>query len=130
VAPVPIPRLRPLLTRKGVVVTAHVENPVPNSIVGHLLQLGEGHQVAIYTRRGAFWVAEFTDGESELLNAGTFFRFHARTLRYSSGCHAVALEPHVLEKIERLHQRREARDARIRDASLAVMHRSCVAAGA
>jgi hypothetical protein len=108
-------------------VNTHFENAVPNSIDGHLLQLGEQHEVAIYTRDGVCWVAEFRDGRSELLNADTFFRFHANALRYSNRRHAAALEsaraltPEVLERIERLHQQLEAHDARIRDASVAVV---------
>jgi hypothetical protein len=106
---------------------AHFENALPNCIDGHLLQLGEGHEVAIYTRDGVFWVAEFTDGHSELLNAATFFRFHAGALRYSNRRHAAALEsaaaltPEVLERIERLHQQLDAQDARILSATVAVV---------
>jgi hypothetical protein len=105
----------------------HFETAVPNSIDGHLLQLGEGHEVAIYTREGVFWVAEFRDGRSELLNAATFFRFHAGALRYCNRSHAAAhesaktLTPEVLERIERLHQQLEAHEARILDARIAVV---------
>jgi hypothetical protein len=105
----------------------HFEKAVPKSIDGHLLQLGEGYEVAIYTREGVFWVAEFRDGRSELLDASTFFRFHAGALRYSNRRHAAALEsargltPEVLDRIERLHQQLEADDARILGASVAVV---------
>jgi hypothetical protein len=105
----------------------HFEKAVPNSIDGHLLQLGEGYEVAIYTREGVFWVAEFRDGRSELLDASTFFRFHAGALRYSNRRHAAALEsargltPEVLDRIERLHQQLEADDARILGAGVAVV---------
>jgi hypothetical protein len=106
---------------------AHFENAVPNSIDGHLLQLGEGHEVAIYTRDGMCWVAEFKDGRGELFNAGTFFRFHAGVLRYSHRPYAVAcasatvLTPEALERIERLHQQLEARDARMLGAGMAIV---------
>ena len=106
---------------------AHSETAVPNFIDGHLLQLGEGHEVVIYTRDGRFWVAEFKDGRDELLNAATFFRFHAGVLRYSNRRYApalasaMALTPEVLERIERLHQQFEAHDARILGASVAVV---------
>lgn len=105
----------------------HFENAAPNSIDGHLLQLGDGHEVAIYTRDGVFWVAEFRDGRSELHDASSFFRFHAGSLRYSIRRHAAvvesaaALTPEVLERIERLHRQLNAHDARIIDASMAVV---------
>jgi hypothetical protein len=105
----------------------HFEKAVPNSIDGHLLQLGAGYEVAIYTRDGVFWVAEFRDGRSELLDASAFFRFHAGALRYSNRRHAAALEsargltPEVLDRIERLHQQLEADNARILGASVAVV---------
>lgn len=108
---------------------AHFENAVPNSIDGHVLQLAEGHEIAIYTRDGVFWVAEFKDGRGELFNAGTFFRFHAAALRYSNRAYALAsasstaVTAEVLERIERLHQQLEARDARMLDASMALVAR-------
>lgn len=106
---------------------AHFENAVPNSIDGHLLKLGRAHEIAIYTRGGTCWVAEFKDGRSELFDAGTFFRFHAEALRYFNRPHAMArasataLTPEVLERIERLHQRLEALDARIIGVGAAVV---------
>lgn len=105
----------------------HFDNAVRNSIDGHLLQLGERHAVAIYRRDGVPWVAEFRDGGSELLDPATFFRSHFGTLRYSGRRHAAALEsaraltPEVLERIERLHQQFEARDASMQDACGAVL---------
>jgi hypothetical protein len=105
---------------------AHFE-AVPNSIDGHLLQLGEGHEVAIYTRDGVFWVTEFRDGGSELLDAATFFRFHAGVLRYSIRRRATAFEcataltPEVLERLELLHRQLEAQDAKILDTARAVV---------
>ena len=89
--------------------------------------MGEGHEVAIYTRDGAFWVAEFKDGRGELLNAATFFRFHAGVLRYRNRRHAATLEsamtltPELLERIEGLHQQFDAHNARILDVSVAVV---------
>lgn len=106
---------------------AHLERAVPNSIEGHLLQLGEGHKIAIYTRHGMFWVAEFKSERVELFNAGTFFRFHAAPLRYSKRLCALASESdtaltaQVLESIEQLHQQREARDTKMLGAAMALV---------
>ena len=103
------------------------ENAVTNCIDGHLLQMGEGHEIAIYTRDGVFWVAEFREGRSELHNGTTFFQFHAGALRYSKKPYALArasateLTPEVLDRIERLHQQLDAQDARILGASVAVV---------
>ena len=106
---------------------ARPESAVSNSIDGHLLQLGEGHNVATYTRDGMFWVAEFKGGRGELFKADTFFRFHAGALRYSKRPHALAsasrtaLTADLLERIERLHQELEIQDARMLGAGMALV---------
>ncbi len=105
----------------------HLEGSLPHRIAGRLLQMGERHAVATYTRDGALWVAEFRDGGSELHDPATFFHFHAGPLRYSSRRRAAALEssialtPEVLERIERLHQQFEACDATMLDACVGVL---------
>ena len=50
---------------------------VSNTTEGRLLRLGEGHEVAIYRRDGVCWPAEFRHGRGELIDAASWFRFHA-----------------------------------------------------
>jgi hypothetical protein len=106
---------------------ANPETSLPNAAAGQLLHLGERHLVAIYTREGVCWVAEFRDGRGELIDPATFFHFHTGALRYSHGrraaalASATALTPEVLEKIERLHQSSNARDDKMLNVSVAVV---------
>lgn len=80
------------------------------AISGSVLQLDERHKVAIYQRQGVCWVADFQDGAGRLVDAASWFRFHAGALRYSHGRRAAALgssapiSPELAEQIERLHQ--------------------------
>jgi hypothetical protein len=50
-----------------------------SSIQGQLLRLSARRQVAIYRREDALWVADFIDGEGELMDANTWFRFNCGT---------------------------------------------------
>jgi hypothetical protein len=87
------------------------------SINGHTIVLGAGHSVAIYKRKGEFYVAEFLDGCGELAYADTWFRFHAGALRCYNGRAALRrsmpLTPEMMQKIERLHAESEARQERM-----------------
>lgn len=106
---------------------ARLESAVPNSIDGYLLQLGDGHKLAIYTRDAMSWVAEFKGGRVELFKADTFFRFHAGALRYSRRPYALAsvsrtaLTAELLKRIERLHQEQEIQDASMLGAGMALV---------
>jgi hypothetical protein len=88
---------------------AHFENAGPNSIDGQLLRLGEGHEVAIYTRDCVFWAAEFIDGQGELIDANTWFGFKCGSLANSHALRRKALESAIplsadlVERIEGLH---------------------------
>jgi hypothetical protein len=105
----------------------YTANQFANPVHGQLLRLSAQHEIAIYLRDGASWVAEFTDGRGELMDAATWFRFHIGTLRYSHGLRAAALKSataltqEVLEKIERLHRQAEARDSKVLTGGLAVL---------
>jgi hypothetical protein len=105
----------------------NAENDFSDTVRGHLLHLGERHQVAIYARNGMRWVAEFREGRGELIDAATWFHFHAGALRYSHGKRAAALESataltqELLEEIERLHQTDEHHRAQMADIRVGVL---------
>lgn len=80
-----------------------------SSIQGQLLRHSERREVAIFLRDGALWVADFIDGDGELVEATTWFRFncgslcspHARRRMVLES--AVPLSADLVEKIGRLH---------------------------
>ena len=85
------------------------------SINGYVIGRGGAHSIAIYERNGVSWVAEFRDGRAELMNANTWFYFHAERLGYWNRHQAYKsvqpLLPAMLEDIERLHREKEAGEA-------------------
>lgn len=78
---------------------------------GQLLTLGDEHQVAIHSRGGELWVADFRGDHYELVSAAAWFRLHCgichmsfslrRALRF-----AAPLSNEMVATIERLHRRR------------------------
>lgn len=85
--------------------------PTPESAIsGHVIHVSDGHSVAIYQRNGVCWVADFQWGAGQLVDAASWFRFHAGVLRYSHRRRAEALEtmtpisPELAEQLERLHR--------------------------
>ena len=81
-------------------------------LTGNFLRLGDGHEVAIYMREGACWVAEFRHGRCELLDAATWFRSPGAPMMSSHRWRAAALHtmqrlpPEIVERIEQLHRQR------------------------
>ena len=77
------------------------------SLHGQLLRRSDRREVAIFLRDGALWVADFIDGDGQIVDAATWFRFHCgatlharrRMLRESG----IPLSPALVERIERLH---------------------------
>ena len=75
---------------------------------GQLLRQSERREVAIFLRDGVLWVADFIDGQGELIEATTWFRFHcaafstrqarSRMVRES----ATPLSADLVQRIERL----------------------------
>jgi len=65
---------------------------VSSPIQGQLLRLSERREVAIFLRDGALWVADFIDGNGELVDAITWFRFHCAALTTSQARHRMVLE--------------------------------------
>jgi len=80
----------------------------PNPLQGQLLRRSERREVAIFLRGQALWVADFVDGQGELIDAPTWFRFncgrflnsHARRRMILEA--AVPLSEEIVERIERL----------------------------
>lgn len=54
-------------------------NRFATAIQGQLLRWSERREVAIYLRKDALWVADFIDGDGELIDAVTWFRFNCGT---------------------------------------------------
>src|SRR6185437_16347765 len=85
------------------------------SVNGYVIGQDAAHAIAIYERNGVSWVPEFRDGRGELMNANTWFYFHAERLGYWHRRQAYkSMQPlplPMLEEIERLHREREAREA-------------------
>lgn len=79
-------------------------------IQGQLLRLSERREVAIYLRDGTLWVADFIDGDGELVEAKTWFRFncgapatyHARRRMVREA--AIPLSGELIARIEHLHR--------------------------
>ena len=79
-------------------------------IQGQLLRLSARREVAIYLLDGTLWVADFVDGNGELFEPETWFRFNCgspsardaqrRTLLESG----LPLSADIVAKIENLHR--------------------------
>jgi hypothetical protein len=104
------------------------------AISGNVIHVDDDQSVAIYQRDGVCWVADFHCGAGQLVDAASWFRFHAGVLRYSHGRRAAALEsmapisPQLAEQIERLHQSPNSaapgRNRRLQRTSIALGDRS------
>ena len=104
----------------GIVIEEALLTPKPEtqaeaSINGYVIGRGGAHSIAIYERNGVSWVAEFRDGRGELMNANTWFYFHAERLGYWNRRQAYkSVQPlplPMLQEIQSLHRDREAREA-------------------
>jgi len=80
------------------------------SIQGQLLRLSKRREVAIYLHRGTLWIADFIDGQGELIEPELWFRFncaapgtrHAgRRMLLES---ALPLSAEIVARIESLHR--------------------------
>jgi hypothetical protein len=75
---------------------------------GQLLRRSERREVAIFLRDQALWVADFIDGQGELIDAPTWFRFncgehsnpHSRRRMVLES--ALPLSADIVDRIERL----------------------------
>jgi hypothetical protein len=87
-------------------------------VKGHMIALAAGHLIAIYERNGESYVAEFRDGYERVEYACTWFRFYASALRYRHDGRgavddATPLTQEMLQKVERLHAKSEARQEKM-----------------
>jgi hypothetical protein len=80
-----------------------------NPLHGNLLQLSERHQIAIYLRNGAAWVAEFNSGRVRLFIASAWYATSGgRTLAHAQRRGEVKiispLPEEVTQRLECLHR--------------------------
>ena|SRR6266567_8519370 len=96
----------------------NLESESAGPIQGQLLRLSERREVAIFLRDNALWVADFIDGQGELLDAVTWFRFNCgapasvQARRRMTLESAVPLSDELVARIEallRFGPRRETR---------------------
>jgi hypothetical protein len=79
-------------------------------IQGQLLRQSERREVAIFLRDGTLWVADFIDGQGQVIDATTWFRFNCGTLTTSHARRrmvlesAIPLSEELVERIGRLQQ--------------------------
>ncbi len=104
---------------------AKSETGAAATIDGHAIDLGPAHWAAFYDRNGVSWVAEFRGGRGEVMNASTWYYFHAGRLGYwnsqrGGGRFSTPLTPDMLEAIQRLHEAKEARAASPRKRKLSL----------
>lgn len=59
---------------------------------GQLLRLSQRREVAIFLRDDALWVADFIDGNGEIIDAVTWFRFNCAALSTAQARHRMVLE--------------------------------------
>ena len=85
-------------------------NRFATAIQGQLLRWSERREVAIYLRKDALWVADFIDGDGELIDAVTWFRFNCGTPFTSYARRRMILESamplsgQLAARIESLHR--------------------------
>jgi hypothetical protein len=75
--------------QKGMETTMRIdqERERPGPLQGQVLRRSERREVAIFLLDDAFWVADFVDGQGELVDAATWVRFNCgrRAPRRGSG---------------------------------------------
>ena len=81
-----------------------------SGIQGQVLRMSQRREAAIYLRKGTLWVADFIDGDGEIVEATTWFRFncgalsayHARRRMVRES--AIPLSAELVDRIETLHR--------------------------
>jgi hypothetical protein len=89
------------------------EKRFARSIQGQVLRLSERRMAAIFLHENSLWVADFMDGQGELVDAITWFRFHCGSLSAGEAHRRMVLDdatPLSEEVVDRIaHLRRPAR---------------------
>jgi hypothetical protein len=89
------------------------EQRFARSIQGQVLRLSERRMAAIFLHDEALWVADFIDGQGELVDAITWFRFHCGSVSTGQARRRMVLDaatPLSEEVVDRIaHLRRPAR---------------------
>jgi hypothetical protein len=86
------------------------ESESAGPVQGQLLRLSERREVAIYLHRGRLWIADFVDGQGELIEPEIWFRFNCgspetrHTRRRMLLESALPLSAGIVTKIENLHR--------------------------
>jgi hypothetical protein len=84
------------------------DREVPSPIQGQLLRRSKRREVAIFLHDRALWIADFIDGQGELIDAPTWFRFNCGELSNSHARRrmvresAIPLSEELVERIESL----------------------------
>ena len=123
--------VRALLTEHSLALTAATKAALPRkqltelremytssravALQGQLLRLSDRREVAIYLRNDALWVADFIDGDGEIIDAVTWFRFNCGApaslfaRRRTTLESAIPLSAQLAARIESLHSSRPVR---------------------
>lgn len=80
----------------------------PGPLQGQVLRRSERREAAIFLHDDALWVADFIDGQGEIVDAVTWFRFNCGAAESTQARRRMALESalplseELVEKIEAL----------------------------
>lgn len=94
----------------------------PGLIQGQVLRRTERREVAIFLRDDALWIADFVDGQGELIDAVTWFRFNCAGASVTQAERRMLLESAMplsadlaarIEMLLRSHDWNEGHDSRI-----------------
>ena len=95
--------------KEGAALKINSKSGFAHSVQGQLLRQSECREVAIFLQDGALWVADFIDGNGQLFDAATWFRFNCGALSSPQARRrmvlesAVPLSEELTARIQRLH---------------------------
>jgi len=89
-----------------------MESGRPTRLQGQIIRRSERREAAMYLRDGVLWIADFVDGQGQLIDAATWVRFNCAGVSSPQAIWRMALESatplydDLAERIEALHRRR------------------------